>query len=58
MPEFDRATDLANWNRYAAVNDKFVPMHMDDAAARAVGYPNAFGVGNLQWAYRRNMLRD
>ncbi len=49
---------LANWNRYAAVNDEFVPIHMDDEAARAAGYRTAFGMGNLQWAYiheRRNL---
>jgi acyl dehydratase len=57
LPEFTRTTDLANWNRYAAVNDEFVPIHMDDKAGRAAGYPTAFGMGNLQWAYLHNLIR-
>lgn len=57
LPEFVRATDLANWNRYAAVNDEFIPIHMDDAAGQAAGYPTAFGMGNLQWSYLHNLLR-
>lgn len=58
VPEYVRTTDLANWNRYAAVNDEFVPIHMDDAAGRAAGFPSAFGMGNLLWSYLHNMLRD
>ncbi|MFN8027308.1 MAG: MaoC family dehydratase [Acidimicrobiia bacterium] len=58
VPEYVRTTDLANWNRYAAVNDEFVPIHMDDEAGRAVGFPGAFGMGNLLWSYLHNMLRD
>ncbi len=57
-PPFVRTTDLQNWNRYAAVNDEFVPIHMDDEAGRAAGYPTAFGMGNLQWAYLHNAVRD
>jgi len=53
-----RETGFANWNRYAAVNDEFVPIHMDDEAGRAAGYDTAFGMGNLQWAYLHNLLRD
>lgn len=45
------AADLDTWNRYAAVNDEFVAFHMDDAAARAIGFPAAFGMGNLLVAY-------
>jgi acyl dehydratase len=55
---FTRATGFANWNRYAAVNDEFVPIHMDDDEGRAAGYPTAFGMGNLQWAYLHNVVRD
>ena len=51
-------TGLENWNRYAAVNDEFVPIHMDDAAGQAIGYPGAFGMGNLQWSYLHNLLRS
>jgi acyl dehydratase len=57
-PPFRRVTGLANWNRFAAVNDEFVPIHMDDEAGRAAGYPSAFGMGNLQWSYLHNLLRD
>jgi hypothetical protein len=31
---------------------------MDDEAGVAAGYPSAFGMGNLQWSYLHNMLRD
>jgi acyl dehydratase len=58
LPPFVRATGFANWNRYAAVNDEFVPIHMDDEAGRAAGYPTAFGMGNLQWSYLHNLVRD
>jgi acyl dehydratase len=58
LPPFTRHTDLANWNRFAAVNDEFVPIHMDDGAGRAAGQPGAFGMGNLQFAYLHNLLRD
>jgi len=58
LPTFVRATELAHWNRYAAVNDEFVPIHMDDAAGQAAGYPSAFGMGHLQWSYFHNLLRS
>ncbi len=58
LPQFQRTTGFANWNRYAAVNGEFVPIHMDDEAGRAAGYPSAFGMGNLQWAYLHNLIRD
>jgi acyl dehydratase len=58
LPTFQRETGLHNWNRYAAVNDEFVPIHMDDEAGRAAGYPTAFGMGNLQWSYLHNMIRN
>ena len=58
IPVFQRATGLQNWNRYAAVNDEFVDIHMDDDAGRAAGFPTAFGMGNLQWSYLHTMLRD
>ncbi|MEO3855875.1 MaoC/PaaZ C-terminal domain-containing protein [Acrocarpospora sp. B8E8] len=58
LPAFSRETGFAVWNRYAAVNDEFVPIHMDDEAGRAAGYPSAFGMGNLQWAYLHNAIRD
>jgi acyl dehydratase len=55
---FSRNTGPANWNRFAAVNDEFVAIHMDDEAGRKAGATGAFGMGNLQWAYMHNMLRD
>jgi acyl dehydratase len=58
IPTFRRTTGLHNWNRYAAVNDEFVPIHMDDEAGREAGYPTAFGMGNLQWSYLHNLLRQ
>jgi acyl dehydratase len=58
LPAFVRQPGFHNWNRYAAVNDEFVPIHMDDEAGRAAGYPSAFGQGNLQWAYLHNVVRQ
>jgi len=46
------------WNRFAAVNDEFVPIHMDDEAGRAAGYDGAFGMGYLQWSWAHDVLRD
>jgi acyl dehydratase len=56
VPPFVRTTDLANWNRYAAVNDEFIDIHMDPEAARAVGMPNVFGMGNLRISYLHALL--
>ncbi len=58
LPVFIRTTGFHNWNRYAAVNDEFVPIHMDDEAGRAQGFPGAFGMGNLMWSYLHNLVRD
>lgn len=58
IPSFGRSTGPANWNRFAAVNDEFVAIHMDDEAGRKAGATGAFGMGNLQWAYMHNMVRD
>src|SRR5258707_2536412 len=58
LPVFQRRTDFAEWNRYAAVNDEFVPIHMDDEAGRAAGLPGAIGMGLLQVAYLHNLVRD
>jgi acyl dehydratase len=58
IPTFSRTTDLTNWNRFAAVNDEFVPIHADDEAGREAGFPGALGMGNLQWAYLHNLLRQ
>jgi len=58
VPVFERRTDLMHWNRFAAVNDEFIPMHMDDDAGRKSGQDGAFGMGNLRWSYVLNALRD
>ena len=58
LPAFERETDFMNWNRYAAVNEEFVYVHMDDEAGKAAGQGEAFGMGNLRWAYILNGLRD
>jgi len=58
LPPFVREAGFEAWNRYAAVNDEFVPIHMDDTAGRAAGYSGAFGMGNLQWAYMHCLLRE
>ncbi len=57
LAPFTRETGFANWNRYAAVNSEFMPIHMDDEAARTAGHPTAIGMGNLLWSYLHNLLR-
>lgn len=58
LPEWARKTDFMNWNRYAAVNDEFIPIHMDDEAGRAaLNEAGAFGMGNLRYAYLVNALQ-
>ena len=57
LPHWSRRTSFAEWNRYAAVNDEFVPFHMDDEAGRRAGNEQgAFGMGNLRYAYIVNAL--
>ena len=57
LPKWSRKTSFMEWNRYAAVNDEFVPFHMDDAAGRRAGNEQgAFGMGNLRYAYIVNAL--
>ncbi len=58
MPPFSRTTTLMNWNRWASVNDEFVPMHMDDDDARANGQQAAFGEGPLRYSYLHSALRE
>jgi acyl dehydratase len=58
VPEFAREANFHAWNRYAAVNYEFVDIHMDDEAGRAAGYPGAFGMGNISWAWIHCMLRE
>ena len=57
LPDWSRKTGFAEWNRYAAVNEEFVPFHMDDEAGRRAGNEQgAFGMGNLRYAYIVNAL--
>ncbi|MEZ4502432.1 MAG: hypothetical protein R3C39_07395 [Dehalococcoidia bacterium] len=59
IPAWSRQTDFMNWNRYAAVNDEFVYIHMDDEAGKAaLNEQGAFGMGNLRYTYMLNALRD
>ena len=58
LPLFERMSGFHAWNRYAAVNEEFVPIHMDDDAGKRAGNPGAFGMGNLQVAYLHAMLRQ
>lgn len=58
LPSRRWSTGFANWNRFAAVNDEFIDIHMDDEAARAVGQPAAFGMGNLRISYAHVAIAD
>jgi acyl dehydratase len=59
IPAWAKQTDFMHWNRYAAVNDEFVYIHMDDESGKNAGNAQgAFGMGNLRWAYLHNMLRE
>ena len=59
IPAWSRETDFMSWNRYAAVNDEFVYIHMDDEAGRAaLNEQGAFGMGNLRYTYMLNALRE
>ena len=58
LPGFTRQGTLHAWNRYAAVNYEFVDIHMDDEAGRRAGYPSAFGMGNVSFAWIHCMLRQ
>ena len=59
LPAWSRKTDFMNWNRYAAVNDEFVYIHMDDEVGKAaLNEQGAYGMGNLRYTYMLNALRD
>jgi acyl dehydratase len=58
LPVFERTTGFGEWNRYAAVNDEFIDVHMSAEAARAAGQPDIFGMGNLRIAYVHNAIFD
>lgn len=56
LPSLERTTGFGHWNRYAAVNDEFIDVHMAREAAVAAGQPDVFGMGNLRIAYAHNAL--
>ena len=58
IPPYTRKTGFEVWNRFAAVNYEFVPIHMDDEAAKAAGHAGAIGMGRLQWSYVHNALEN
>ena len=58
IPTFERMSGFHAWNRFAAVNEEFVPIHMDDEAGRAAGNSCAFGMGNLLLSYVHAALRQ
>ncbi len=57
LPSLERTTLFGHWNRYAAVNDEFIDVHMAKEAALAAGQPDVFGMGNLRIAYAHNALQ-
>ena len=58
LPPFVAPRGIEAWNRFAAVNDEFVAVHMDDDAGRRAGNAaGAFGMGNLRLSYIANLLR-
>ena len=58
LPVFERMAGFHAWNRYAAVNEEFVPIHMDDEAGKRAGNAGAFGMGNVQVSYLHALLRQ
>jgi acyl dehydratase len=58
LPTRTQEAGFAAWNRFAAVNDEFIPIHMDDEAGRAAGYDGAFGMGYLQWSLLHAVVRE
>ena len=58
LPVFERTTDFPEWNRYAAVNDEFIDVHMSADWAQAAGQPDVFGMGNLRVGYLHCALYD
>jgi acyl dehydratase len=58
IPVLERTTDFPEWNRYAAVNDEFIDVHMSADWAQAAGQPDVFGMGNLRVGYLHCALYD
>ena len=49
---------LTDFVRYQGASGDMNPMHHDDAIARTVGYPEAFGVGMLNAGYLATYCTD
>src|SRR3954468_21469042 len=58
LAPFVRVTDFPEWNRYAAVNDEFIDVHMSADAAQAAGQPDVFVKGSRRIASAQNGLHD
>jgi acyl dehydratase len=58
LPSFTRVSTIEHWTRFAAVSDEFADTHIDDDAARAAGFPSAYGLGSYQVTLLHNLLRD
>src|SRR5678815_1706785 len=58
LPPMSWESGPANWNRFAAVNEEFIGIHMDDAVAQRAGFATAIGMGNLQYSYMHIALRN
>jgi acyl dehydratase len=58
LPTRTQTAGFEAWNRFAAVNDEFIPIHMDDEAGRVAGYDGAFGMGYLQWSLLHAVVRE
>ena len=58
IPPYVRKSGLMEWNRFAGANEEYFIYHMTDEAARGMGGPSVFSMGNLRFAYLYNMLID
>jgi hypothetical protein len=58
-PIWKRKTSFMEWNRFAAANDEFYLVHMDDQVAiKAENSEGAFGMGHMRFSYLHNAIRD
>jgi acyl dehydratase len=55
---YERKSGLMEWNRFAGANEEYFIYHMTDEAARNMGGPSVFSMGNLRFAYLYNMLMN
>ena len=58
-PKWERVTGPMEWNRFAAANDEFYLVHMDDQVAIDAENPEGmFGMGQMRLSYIHNAIRD